>query len=131
MITNKVEGLAAFRELLLARRQALIDEIHEDLRKTDEHRAALFADGVRDLIDESVVDLLVDLDLADTDRDLEELRDVEAALARVSAGTYGLCPQCHQPIPAARLRASPTAERCQPCQALHEKTFAHKGMPAL
>lgn len=121
----------ALDKVLRGRRQALVDEIHEDLLKTDEHRAALFADGVRDLVDESVADLIVDLDLADTDRDLEELRDVEAALARQSAGTYGRCTQCRQPIPHDRLAASPTAERCQPCQAMHEKTFAHKGMPGL
>ena len=86
---------------------------------------------VRDAGDESLADLIVDLDLADTDRDLEELRDVEAALARLDKGNYGACVKCGAPIPVARLKVYPTAKRCQPCQRIYEQTFAHKGRPSL
>ena len=44
-----------------------------------------------------------------------ELRQVEDALARVAAGTYGVCMSCGHPIPAARLEARPFAELCVPC----------------
>jgi len=46
------------------------------------------------------------------------LRDHAAvvdALARVDAGTYGICVRCGQPIPAARLEVRPTATMCVPC----------------
>ncbi len=46
----------------------------------------------------------------------EALRTVEAAIARAAAGSYGLCSDCGQRIPAARLRVNPAATRCIPCQ---------------
>ncbi|ERR1700761_4614840 len=45
----------------------------------------------------------------------ETLADVEAALARLADGTYGVCEVCHEPIGAARLEAMPAARRCMAC----------------
>jgi len=122
---------AAFKIVLQRRFEALHEEVRQDLAKTDDDRETGLADRVRDLGDESVATLITDLDLADTDRDLEELQDVEAALARMAQGAYGACVTCGEPIPFGRLSAHPTAKRCQPCQALQEKTFVHKGVPTL
>ncbi|MGW8482463.1 TraR/DksA family transcriptional regulator [Microbacterium sp. NPDC055903] len=44
-----------------------------------------------------------------------ELREVEDALARVDAGTYGVCTSCGAAIPAARLEVRPFAELCVSC----------------
>ena len=44
-----------------------------------------------------------------------ELRQVDDALARMDAGTYGLCANCGAPIPAGRLEARPFAEYCVAC----------------
>jgi DnaK suppressor protein len=43
------------------------------------------------------------------------LADVEAALARRAAGTYGICDSCGRPIAAARLAARPAARTCIDC----------------
>lgn len=43
------------------------------------------------------------------------VREVDAALARVAAGTYGTCEVCRRPIATARLRARPTARTCVAC----------------
>lgn len=40
------------------------------------------------------------------------LEQVEAAVARVAAGTYGRCVVCGEPIPAERLEARPSARTC-------------------
>jgi sigma-B regulation protein RsbU (phosphoserine phosphatase) len=40
------------------------------------------------------------------------LRDVDAALARMDVGTYGLCKTCHEPIEAERLLADPLLQFC-------------------
>jgi len=48
-------------------------------------------------------------------RDLEE---VESALSRLRAGTYGLCQMCERPIPSERLEARPTARTCIQCASL-------------
>lgn len=44
-----------------------------------------------------------------------ELGQVDDALSRVEAGTYGVCARCGEPIPAARLEVRPFAELCVPC----------------
>lgn len=51
--------------------------------------------------------------LADDGR--TQLDEIDAALARVDAGTYGVCERCGQPIPDGRLEARPTATRCVTC----------------
>lgn len=123
--------VASLKSALRARLAALLEEVRQDLVTSDDDRAALLADRVRDVGDESLADLIVDLDLADTDRDLEELRDVEAALARMALGTYGMCVDCGGPIPFERLQAQVTAKRCESCQRYFERTFAQKGKPTL
>ncbi|UNK70726.1 TraR/DksA family transcriptional regulator [Microbacterium sp. H1-D42] len=50
-----------------------------------------------------------------SDAAADELRRFDAALARVDAGTYGVCANCGKPIPAARLAVRPFAELCVPC----------------
>jgi RNA polymerase-binding transcription factor DksA len=44
-----------------------------------------------------------------------QLAETDAALARVDAGSYGLCENCGRPIPEARLEARPAARLCVPC----------------
>lgn len=41
--------------------------------------------------------------------------DVADALARMEAGTFGICTRCHEPIPAARLELRPAGRFCVPC----------------
>ena len=42
----------------------------------------------------------------------DSLSDVEHALAKFEAGTFGLCEECGQAIPPARLEAKPAARYC-------------------
>lgn len=42
----------------------------------------------------------------------EQLDDIDAALARLDAGTYGICDRCGGPIGDARLEAMPVARFC-------------------
>ena len=44
-----------------------------------------------------------------------ERAEVDAALERVAAGTYGVCVVCGRVIPAARLEARPFATTCVGC----------------
>ncbi len=43
------------------------------------------------------------------------LQEVDAALARMDAGEFGLCVHCGNPIPAERLEFLPQASGCVPC----------------
>jgi DnaK suppressor protein len=42
--------------------------------------------------------------------------EIDAALARVEAGTYGRCEACGKPIPHARLEVLPEATLCVSCK---------------
>ncbi|MFS0911227.1 TraR/DksA family transcriptional regulator [Microbacterium sp. 179-I 3D2 NHS] len=44
-----------------------------------------------------------------------ELQQVDDALARMDAGTYGVCANCGRPIPTARLEVRPFAVHCVEC----------------
>jgi len=44
------------------------------------------------------------------------LAQIEAAIQRHKAGTYGRCAGCGEEIPLPRLQALPFAQRCAPCQ---------------
>jgi len=44
-----------------------------------------------------------------------ELRQVDEALVRMDAGTYGICAHCGRPIPPERLEVRPFAEYCVAC----------------
>jgi DnaK suppressor protein len=52
---------------------------------------------------------------------IESLNDIEHALEKYAAGTYGLCDACGQPIEPARLEAMPQASLCLSCKASREK----------
>ncbi len=45
----------------------------------------------------------------------DSLREVEDALAKLEAGTYGACESCGQQIAEARLEAKPAARLCITC----------------
>jgi DnaK suppressor protein len=42
--------------------------------------------------------------------------EIDRALSKIDAGTYGFCEQCGQPIPDARLQALPQAALCVACK---------------
>lgn len=50
--------------------------------------------------------------LAQSERHLTE---IDAALERLAAGTYGICESCRQPIAAERLEVRPVARTCITC----------------
>lgn len=51
---------------------------------------------------------------------MDDMQQVERALERLAAGSYGLCDDCGQPIPSKRLEARPTATLCVSCQSKRE-----------
>ncbi|MEX0899673.1 MAG: TraR/DksA C4-type zinc finger protein [Gammaproteobacteria bacterium] len=50
-----------------------------------------------------------------------ELRRIDAALARIESGDYGLCVDCDEPIAEGRLEANPTMTLCVSCASAREK----------
>lgn len=57
---------------------------------------------------------------AGRDRAAVELRRIDAALDRISAGVYGDCVECGEPIAPARLQAQPAIALCVECAQARE-----------
>jgi len=119
--TLETRQLEELRTTLKSRARQLREEIRQTLHKSDDEQYTMIADQVRDLEDDSFADLMVDVNLAEIDRDLQELRLIDAAFLRISDGTYGLCDGCDNPIEIERLRATPFASRCFDCQSAFER----------
>lgn len=127
----KHSQIARLDRVLGARQRELREEIRSLLLRSDVEHHRDLAGMVGDVGDESVANLLADLDAAFIDRHVHELREVEAARARLKAGSYGACTDCRGAIEFERLEAYPTAARCERCALRHERTHAHEGTPTL
>ena len=112
--------------------QALLREVREELdHPDDQHRIDQLNAEPGDSGDESVANALADLNVARVDRQIRDIRDIEAALRRLKAGEYGVCSECGSDVDFARLQAYPTAKRCLVCQKKREREYAHEGHPRL
>ena len=100
------------------------EEIRLELLRSDDQHFIDLAGQVHDLEEESVADLLVDLNLAIIDMHVEEIRDIDAALIRIAQASYGVCIDCGIDIAVERLQAYLTAKRCTPCQTAYERNHA-------
>ena len=123
--------ITELRRQIQQRRAELRAEIRAELLASDESRYADLAGRVHDSGDESVADLLADLDVARIDRQVKEIRGLEAALRRVDLGVYGVCRECDGDIGYERLQSQPAAERCLACQEQYERSYAHEATPSL
>lgn len=100
--TKKIE--TALRErlsVLTARANDIDDELSEAPNPDWEEQALESED---DEVLEHVGELAVD-----------EIKKINTALAKIEAGTYGICELCDKPIPSARLEALPYASTCVAC----------------
>ena len=113
------------RRSLRERERTLRKEIREGLLRTGEARYKDLAGAVSDAGDDSVADLLSDVEIAGVDRDVRELREVQDALERMLRSNFGVCADCRAQIGLARLTANPAAARCLDCESRHEHTYAH------
>ena len=115
-----------FRRALERRFVEVREDIRQALLQSDQESYIELAGRVSDMEDSSAADLLVDVALADIDRHVEEVRDIDAALLRIADGSYGLCVDCGDGIAAQRLEAYPTAQRCVVCQTIYESQHMPK-----
>jgi DnaK suppressor protein len=110
-----------YRERLLQERAQLLQRIAQQ-RGGLVSRADMAAEhDVRSLDDRAQAISERDDEFAINEHETAELGDIEAALERMDAGTYGQCTDCGVTIPPARLHAYPTAKRCIDCQTVAEQ----------
>lgn len=105
-----------FREMLLQKRREILQNVQEIEGETL-RKSRLDASGDLSSMPIHMADLGTDnyqqefsLGLMDSERRL--LVEIDDALNRIAAGTYGICEGTGKPIPKARLEAQPWARYC-------------------
>jgi DnaK suppressor protein len=100
-------------------------ELRADIGKAESDIADRLSDAVGDAGDDQAdvgaktYEREHELALAHNSREL--LAQNKRALARIAAGTYGICESCGEPIGKARLQAFPRATLCVTCKQREER----------
>ena len=85
-----------FSALLQAQRQQLLGEVREKIAASGEGLG--FANQSKITDDDALADAAAERDVAMVIRESQELQDIEAALARIAEGSYGICTECGDEI---------------------------------
>jgi DnaK suppressor protein len=111
--------MADAREVLLAERARAVRQVGTLQREFTELAEAASAGGTDDEHDPEGATLA--FERQHTAALLEQARQhvaaIDAAVARLEAGRYGVCERCGQPIGEGRLAARPAAATCVRCAA--------------
>ncbi|SIM61917.1 TraR/DksA family transcriptional regulator [Micromonospora cremea] len=94
--------------------QAQVVALDSDLRSLFEASRSSNADDEHDPEGSTIAFERAQL-TAVLDATRRRLAELDVALRRVEAGTYGRCERCSRPIPAERLAARPSARTCVGC----------------
>lgn len=98
------QKLLAHKDQLTAR----VARTHKHLYEREERVSADFAEQSAEMENQ---ELVMSLDAEGK----QELKLINAALARIDGGTYGACLKCGKPISTERLNALPYASLCIVC----------------
>lgn len=109
--------------ILRDRHAQLQDEVRTALQQSGNQELQEIVGRVRDSGEESLADLIADLNLTRINQLSDEVRAIERALTEIDAGSYGICNRCGEPIGYARLKAQPTAVLCIEDQRKQEQEF--------
>lgn len=110
------------QEMLLARRQALVEELKRELER---HRGRPTQRGLGlDLAEEAGTSLEDEIGLTTASQRTELVKQIDRALERLKEGIYGICEDCGDEIHIGRLKALPFAIRCTKCQERWEASAA-------
>jgi RNA polymerase-binding transcription factor DksA len=111
----------ALEQQLKATAARLRNEIAGALRANGSSEAVGLANHLENIDDAALASLETGLEIAEVERDIRELRQVEDALLRMATPQFGLCQDCQADIGFQRLNANPSASRCLACQSSAEK----------
>lgn len=114
---------ATDRRTLHRQLESMKRQVLDELRASSPAAELQSAGDVREVTtraDEAEAERAADVYLAEIEIDRARLEQIDQALARLSDGRYGVCEDCRDEIPRARLLALPTAVRCAACQSAIE-----------
>ena len=96
------------------------DEVYRRLNRLTDETRSLDQDA-RDSGDQSIATVSKESLFQQNSQHRNQLRSIEAALARIDDGTFGVCETCGDEIAPRRLHALPWTEHCLRCQEMLEQ----------
>ncbi len=111
------------QDRLYGRRERLTDAIQRRIQECSDSGGYRLSDvvDIASLVSNEQLDMLV------AETELEELKQIDDALARIDSGDYGICKYCGGTIRKDRLKALPYATLCVKCKELEEEEHALEG----
>jgi len=97
------------------------DQIEKNLNGTSLELSAMRNLELKDEGDHASVSARTAIDSAILDQQRKELAEIDLALDKIKAGTYGICEMCEEPIGFERLKVKPFARFCITCREITEK----------
>ncbi|NND65619.1 MAG: RNA polymerase-binding protein DksA [Gammaproteobacteria bacterium] len=111
----KKSELAHFRDVLVARRQALMDGVDRTVDHMKDE-----AGNYPDPSDRATQESEFSLELRTRDRERKLINKINGAISSIDAGEYGYCSSCSVEIGVERLELRPIARLCIDCKQEHE-----------
>ena len=108
--------------ILLARKENILANINSSRANIDELKNQEINDDLdyAELVSDSFTEGMI------ANHQLEEFKQIEEALVKISQGTYGICDMCGIVIPLGRLKAKPFAKFCTECRTVYEHEFVKR-----
>ncbi len=107
-----------FEEILNRRK----DEILQTVNDREKEIALLKSADVSDEADHATISTDSEIEHAINAKLMNELKEIDYALFKISNKTYGICEMCEEPIGIARLKVKPQAKYCIVCREIVEKS---------
>ena len=126
-VTLTAKDLAHYRQLLMEKLHEILGDVdwieNEALRKSRQDASGDLSNMPIHLADIGTDNYEQDFTLSLLETEVEEVREIDAALQRIEEGTYGVCEDCEKAIRVSRLRAMPQARLCISCKEAEERAI--------
>jgi DnaK suppressor protein len=109
------------KQMLLKMKAEIMDELAKKKASLEEEKNIEIED-----LDALAEDRNREYEYMLTTMDTKKLKQIDEALAKIENGTYGICEECGEEIPLARLKILPFAKLCVDCVSNIEKEEAIK-----
>ena len=113
----KKKELKRFREILEEKKE----EILRNAKKTLNEDMTLDVDDLPDEMDLASSEYLQSFQFRLRGREKTFLKKIDHAIAKIEAGTFGICEECEEPISMKRLEARPETTLCIRCKEDQER----------
>ncbi|MFV7790792.1 RNA polymerase-binding protein DksA [Aliarcobacter lanthieri] len=115
-MANKTQ-IDELKSTLLTRKETILNNVRNSRESIDQLKDQDISDELdyADFVSDSFTEGMI------ANHQLDELNQIETALKKINAGTYGICDMCGINIPIGRLKAKPFARYCTECRTVYEQ----------